>query len=110
MEGSSASDRLLSTERARGAEVKIPKHMPLRDKLILGPIDKYRLYSKWMMMLTSRSIPMEDGADFPDCGGEHRADWNSREEHSASESSIEPSILQNAHGPWGKWVIEVYDA
>ena len=25
---------------------KTPKHMPLRDKLILGPIDKYTVYSK----------------------------------------------------------------
>ena len=46
MEGSTASDGLMGTERARGAESKAPKHMPLRDKLILGPIDKYRLYSK----------------------------------------------------------------
>lgn len=53
---------------------------------------------------------MEDGTDFPDCSGKHRPYRNTREENSASESSIEPSILQNAHGSRGKWVIEVYDA
>ena len=42
---------------------------------------------------------MEDGADLTDSGGEYRPDRNPREEYSASESSIEPSLLQNAHGP-----------
>ena len=46
MEETTTSDGLLGTERTRIAERKVPKHMPLRDKLILGPIDKYRLYSK----------------------------------------------------------------
>ena len=46
MEESTTSDGLLGTDITRTAERKVPKHMPLRDKLILGPIDKYRLYSK----------------------------------------------------------------
>ena len=45
---------------------------------------------------------MEDGADLPDSGGEHCPDTNPREEYSSSESSIEPSLLQNAHGPRGR--------
>jgi hypothetical protein len=34
-------------------QYKGPKHMPLKDKLILGPIDKYRIYSKINNKLTN---------------------------------------------------------
>lgn len=34
--------------------IAAPKHMPLKDKLILGPIDKYQIHGRfpWKMILT----------------------------------------------------------
>jgi len=57
-----------SIAKYKRSNTTVKNDMPLKDKIILGPIDKYMLYSNYFisMNITNRPISMEDVPDIYD--------------------------------------------
>ena len=83
--GDSQQYRTTSIGHLRGPAA--PKHMPLRDKLIMGPLDKYKYYSKFHASVSNdcfncRQVPLEAGSDYTSCDLQYSSGPDHGKEHS----------------------------